>query len=288
MGNRQRIVLTRLVTGSILLFLLLRYTEETSFSGLRSPSLFSMGMDVSYWLYKLSGLPALLVHNRTGAIIADLLLFGTGILSFLFPLRRIWVVGFSVLLILYVLTFNTYATDHLAQVAGFMVVLLPFWVRDDRVFWLAWEGMRYFTCWVYVAAFLWKTCINNSFWYLGQGADSFKKNLFDYMYLNPDAVMTGFYRWCIRHDWVLNGGEKFIALLEGVMLIGFFTKRYDRLLIWVPVVIHVSTYFFSDVFFIELLVIDLSFLSRAQLDRIGRWFGGLSDGGKPGRKRTAI
>src|SRR5450631_1042782 len=128
MENRQRIIITRLVTGSILLFLLLRYNEQTTFSGLRSPSLFSVGLDVTYWLYKLSGLPVLLVHSRAGAVIADILLFGAGILSFLFPLRRACVISFSVLLFLYVLTFNAYATDHLAQTAGFLVVLLPFWV----------------------------------------------------------------------------------------------------------------------------------------------------------------
>jgi len=74
-------------------------------------------------------------------------------------------------------------------------------------------------------------------------------------------------------------------LLEGIMVVGFFTKKYDRWLIWVPVVIHVTTYFFSDVFFIELLVVDLSFLSVTQLDRLGKIVSGLY---QPEKQKTAI
>jgi hypothetical protein len=153
-----------------------------------------------------------------------------------------------------------------------MVVLLPFWIANNYKFALAWEGMRFFTCFIYVMAFVWKAFIGNSFYYMQQGVNSFKANLVDYMFLNPDHMMTWMYRWCLTHPWILNAGEKIVIIMEGIMVIGFFTKRYDRFLIWVPVFIHVATYFFSDVFFIELLVVDLSFLSLRQLDRIGSWF----------------
>jgi hypothetical protein len=270
--NRQRIVLTRLVTGSLLFFLLLRFLEQTTLSGLLSPPLFKTDLDITYWLYKWSGLPALIVHNRVGAIIFDGLLFATGLLSFVFPLRRKWIIPFSLLLILYVLSFNMFATHHAGQVCGFVVVLLPFWIADNTKFGLAWEGMRYFTCFVYVIAFVWKTCIGDSFYSMKHGVNSFRGNLVDYMWLNPDSFMTQLYKYCLRHEWVLNYGEKAVVLLEGVMVIGFFTRKFDKTLIWIPVVIHIATYFFSDVFFIELLVIDLSFMSLSQLDRVGNWF----------------
>lgn len=270
MENKQRIVLARLVTGSILLFLLLRWSEQTTLSQLLSPPMSAVELDLTYWLYKLSGLPSLIVYNKTGAILFDSLLFLTGLLSFLFPLQRRWIIPFSILLFIYVLSVNAFAMHHLGQVSGFMVVLLPFWIADNFKFSLAAEGMRYFTCFIYFMAFIWKTFIGNSFYYLHQGAGSFKSNLIDYIWLNPHNLLTLAYKWTIRHEWLLDGGEKLIILLEGIMIIGFFTKKYDSILIWVPVIIHVATYFFADVFFIELLVLDLFFLSSRQLELIGR------------------
>jgi hypothetical protein len=272
MDNGQRIVLTRLVTGGLLFLLFLRWAEHATLSGLASPPLFTMELDITYWLLSLSGIPAFIVHSGAVAKLFDMLLFGTGLLSFLFPLNRKWIISFSILLFLYAISFNTYATHHVGQVSGFMIVLLPFWVRDNDVFYMGWQAMRYYTCFVYVMAFIWKTLINDSFYYLDQGVNSFKKNLFDYIYQNPDNQLTQAYQWLLRHQWTLNTGEKLIIALEGIMTIGFFTRKYDKLLIWIPVAIHVATYFFADVFFIELLIIDLSFLSLSQLDRIRRAF----------------
>ncbi len=275
MNKRQRITLTRLVTGAILFFLTLRLAEHTMLSALQSPPLFSVEVDFTYWLFRESGIPAWLVQHRAAAILFDILLFSSGLLSFAQPLKRKILAIFALLLFIYVLTFNLYATHHLAQTYGLMVVMLPFLAGDNDKFTLVWEGMRYFTCFIYFIAFVWKTWRGNSFYYLHQGVSTFKNNLVDYISLNPDNRMTYFYEWFLRHEWILNAGEKGIVLLEGIMVVGFFTKKYDRWLIWVPVVIHVTTYFFSDVFFIELLVVDLSFLSVTQLDRLGEIVSGL-------------
>lgn len=269
MDNRLRTILTRLVTGSLLFFLLLRVCEHATLSGLQAPPLFSVELDLTYWLFKLSRLPQVLTQHPFVSTLFDILLFAVGLLVFLFPLKR-WLIGtFAGLLFIYCLTFDLYATHHLAQVYGFMVILLPFLVRDNKAFSLSWEGMRYYTCLIYVLAFVWKICLGDAFFNVQQGVVTFKLNLVDYMALNPQGTLTAVYEWFLRHPWILNTGAKTIVLLEGVMVIGFFTKKFDRILIWIPVVIHVATYFFSDVFFIELLVLDLSLLSPEQLNRLG-------------------
>jgi hypothetical protein len=271
MDSKQRIILTRLVTGAILLLLLLRWTEHATLSGIESPPLFSTGLDITYWLYILSGMPAVIIHNRIGSIVFDLFMFGSGVLSFVFPLQRKWLIGFSILLFVYGVSINAFSTSHSGQVWGYMIVLMPFWVGNNDKCYFAWQAMRYYTCYIYVMAFVWKTLLSGSFWYPYQGINSFKLNLFDYIYQNPDNMMTHFYKWFIRHEWVLNGGEKFVILLEGIMVIGFFTKKYDKWLIWAPVAIHGLTYLFADVFYIELLVLDISLLSLSQLSRLGKW-----------------
>ena len=268
MNERQRIILTRLVTGCLLFLLTLRLLEHATLSGLGTPTLFTVDLDLFYWLYKDSGLPDWLMQHRAAAVAFDVSLLGSGVLAFLFPLNRKMILVFAVLLFLYTMTFLLFATEHLGQMDGFMLVLWPFLVAGDRRFTLAWEGMRYLTCLIYFLAFLWKTVWGNSFYYLHQGVTTVRSNLADYLSLNPGTTMTAIYEWFLRHPWLLNAGEKGVVLIEGIMVVGLFTKRYDRYLIWGPVIIHGVTYFFSDVFFIELLVLDLSFLSASALDRL--------------------
>ena len=290
MNDRSRITITRLVTGSLLFFLALRLAEHATLSALGTPPLFTVDLDVTYWLYKLSGFPDWLMRHRAATIVFDSCLFSSGVLAFIRPLDRRIMLVFATLSFVYALTFDLFATHHLAQVVGFMIVLLPFLAGSNLSFTLAWEGMRYFTCLIYFLAFLWKTCFNDSFYYLHQGVSSFKYNLVDYIALNPGTTMTALYKWFLQHSWLLDAGEKSLVLLEGFMVIGLFTKKHDRWLIWGPVVIHLLTYFFSDVFFIELLVIDLSFLSVSQLNRLADIFarpGDHGDGLLPRRTRKA-
>jgi hypothetical protein len=272
MTNKQRIILTRIVVGYILFFLFLRLFEHTTPSGLMKPPLFKVQMDIAYWAYELSHIPDLIIYNKTGAICFDCLLFGSGCLCFIFPLQTRWIIPFSIGVFIYVLTLNTFGMHHAHAMSGMMIVLLPFWVADNARFYLFWQGIRYYTCYLYGMAFVWKTLIGDSFFNWQQGIGSFKINLVTYMYHNPGTLLSGFYRWCIREDWFLNAGNVLIVLLEASMILGFFTKKWDRLLFWFPVIIHLTTYFFSEVLFLELLVLDFSLLTTNQLDSLSQYF----------------
>jgi hypothetical protein len=272
MNKPQRVTITRLVTGYCLLLLVLRYLEFVTPSRMQGPPLFNLHLDVTYWLYKLMNIPSLIVHSRTGAILFDIILFLSGFLVVFYPLRKIWIITFSIFAGLYVITFNSFVMHHGAPMNGLFIVFLPFWVTDHAKAGMLWNGVRYYTCFVYFVSFLWKTWWGDAFFYWNNGIYSFKYNMYEYIYHNPDTILCAFYRWTIRHDWFLNAGNRMIFLLEGLMVIGFFTKKYDRILIWIPIIIHVATYFFAEVFFMEMLVLDFSFLSLRQLTTIGRKF----------------
>ena len=270
MNKEQRIILTRIVIGLMLIFLFIRFFQHATPSGMASPPLFTIGLDITYWFYKLTNIPTPAIESPAGAILFDLLLFCSGILAFIFPLRRAFIISFSVLVFIYGLSFNAYGMHHAHAFGGMMIVLIPFWFADHSGFYLLWQGIRYYTCYIYVASFIWKALVSHTAFYWQQGTNTFKINLVEYLYHNPTGLLTSFYRWCIREDWFLNVGNLTIVLLEAAMLIGFFTKKWDRYLFWIPVWIHVTTYFFSDVMFLELLVLDISLLSISQIENLGR------------------
>jgi hypothetical protein len=272
MNNQQRIIITRIVVGYLLLFLILRFIEQVTPSRWLGPPLFNPQMDLTYWLFKLLNLPSLMVYNRMGAIVFDSLLFASGILSLIFPLRRKFIFSFSIFLFVYIVAFNGFGMHHGHALTGMMIVLFPFWAGDNYRFYLLWQSIRYYACYVYGLSFIWKIFPGNSFFNWQQGVGTFKLNLVEYMYHNPYSLLTGFYKWCIREDWILNAGNIFIVILEGLMIIGFFTKKWDKTLFWFPVIIHVVTYIFSDVLFFELLVLDFSLLSLEQIETAGKKF----------------
>jgi hypothetical protein len=272
MDNSQRKTLVRTLSGYILLFLILRFVQHATPSRLLEPPLHQEGLDITYWIFQLLNIPAALLENRVGTIVFDVLLFFSGILCFIFPLKRRYLIPFSIGLFAYALAFNRAATHHTHALAGVMIVLWPFWAASNQKCYLLWQGVRYYCCYVYGMSFLWKIRSSGSFYFWQQGTGTFKMNLADYLYHNPSSLAAEFYRLLLRHDWVLNGGATMIFILEGLMILGFFTKRWDKILFWFPVTIHLATYFFTDVMFFELLVLDFAFLSLKQIDQI-RAFG---------------
>lgn len=272
MNDKLRIILVRLLASYALFFLILFFFQYATPSRLLAPPLSSVGLDITYWMLKYSGLLRLIVYNRAGSILFDIFLFATGILTLIFPLQRKWVIAFSSLLFLYSLVFNLLLIHHVSFMAGVLIVFLPFWLNDPERSWLLWQGVRYYTCLIYTMAFVWKILIGRSFYFWPQGNATFRYNLVEYMYHNPESFFSSFYRWCLLHAWVLNGGEKMVALAEGLMVIGFFTRKWDKFLFWCPVFIHLTTYFFSDVFFFQLLILDFSLLGVRQIHSLGRPF----------------
>src|SRR6201985_198571 len=128
MSVTQRMLLTRCLVVFILVFLLFRWLEFSTPPGLSGPPLFNVGVDITYWGIWLLHLPDLILYNRAGAILFDGLLLLCGLLLVIFPLKRRWIISFSILLAIYGLIFNSVSLVHTVTVSGLMVVLLPFWV----------------------------------------------------------------------------------------------------------------------------------------------------------------
>ena len=265
----ERVIVSRLVFIYIFLFLAWRFFLNTTPSHLLQPQLFILNIDFTYWLYRFSGIAGI-ITSKTGAVLFDIFIFTFCILSILFPRRRLFIIPFSILFLLYAVTYNTFIVHHAHPLAIMTFITLPFWCRKNESWKMLWEGMRYYICLVYFMLFIWKILPGNAFWYTDQGIGTVKYNLAEYIYHNPSAMMTSVYKFFISHPFTLNIGNIFIILLEGVMVTGLFTKRYDRYLLWIPVVIHVSTYFFSDVFFIEWLVLVFVFFTPAQINAVAK------------------
>jgi hypothetical protein len=225
------------------------------------PVLYQTDFDYTYWLYHLTGIPQLLTANIPMAWIFDIWLLSFTLYCWASSGRRRWAVlccaaGWS----LYGLTYNSYSDHHNVSVIGVMVLPYAFLVRKENKFRLIWDGFRYFYLYLFAGAFVHKAVLSHALFYLPNGAEFIKTNQALFMVQHPDSLFTSLYTWVITHPVVAYVGFLAMILLQGCMIIGFFTKRWDRRLFWIPILFHTVNLLFIDVFFYELLILDLTLL----------------------------
>lgn len=258
------IILARLVTGFILAGLFFRMLQGAMTYQMMGPPLFELDIEISFRIFKFLQLDRLVVDSSLGSVIFSISLFLTGIMCFLFPNRNYLFPAFTILFFIYYLAYNTFIVHHSHQIAAAIWITVPFWAKKGLTRKFLWEAMRYYACFVYVM-----TCFvkfkGGAIYEWNNGVNSVKLNLAEYLYHYPDALAAKILSFTISHPFILNIGHDVVILLEGAMVVGFFTKKYDKWLLWIPVIVHLSTYFFSDVFFMEMLVLVFLFFSDTQL-----------------------
>jgi len=234
---------------------------------LAEPPLTRVDYDLSFWAFKLSGLSEILVMNRTGSIIYTTSLILNCLACIVFPRNRWLMLSFSFLFLLLGIIFNVYLTHSSHVLGGALIITIPFWAAKNRNFETLWDALRYYVCWIYFSAFLWKV-VNGSMFQADFGSLTMKRNLAEYLYHNPGTIKAHIYSYFISHPFLPDIGDKVVYLLEGFFLAGFFTKRYDKILAILLIAIHLITYFFTDRLFIELCILVFPLISVAAWERI--------------------
>ena len=230
-----------------------------------APVLVQPNLDATYWLFIYCGAAAFF-SKGVGAYFLSGLLFLLPILSIFYRKNKIsaYICGFySLALLVYALVFNTYSGTHTSYLYGLWFVSLAFCFFDDIKFGLAWEGVRHYACWIYASAFGWK--LVRGFWHFPLHAKAIimHENT-TYLLQNPDTYLAQALRFLIAHEQFAHYFLNIGMLLQGVFIIGFFTKKYDRWLFWLPFAFHCTTYFLLDVAFFEFLILQIVFWRKPE------------------------
>lgn len=250
--TENRSTITRAVVGYSLIWLFVRFLSFTFPSHLENPALVKTGYEIFYVLIKGSGFAQFLGSNLIAAWLFNLLLFGSGITLYLFPRKQLMAIIYAIMLFILYIYSNLYVTHSMHYLPLMSLAMLAFIPKNDKTFSLLWEGLRYIACWAYFSTFAFKL-IFGAMWQWDYGMLIFKSNVANYIFLNPESFYTEKYTWFMQHPALVNIGQKIVFLVEGFFLVGFFTRKYDRLLIACSLIIFLSTTLFVEVFFIEQL-----------------------------------
>ena len=248
----------------LLIFISLLYSffSHTLVSQLKSPVIIFPFIDATYWVYHTLRIPEFISGHRTIALGFDMILFASCMACFCYPANRLWIKLFFILYFTYFIIFNSYGVHHTHSKIAILLLPVPFMMADRTGFLLLWKGLRYYTCFIFASAFLWKL-FRGSWLIPDQGILIIKNNLTPYLYYNPDSLLANIYYYFFRHPWIADLFMKAGFIMEGCFLIGFFTYRFDKYLFILCILLPLGFLFMADAFFFELSFLSIVFYRKS-------------------------
>ncbi|MGN6343014.1 MAG: hypothetical protein ACTHML_18710 [Ginsengibacter sp.] len=258
--------LCRIVFAVILADLIFSGFSNTLVHQLQSPVLKFPYLDPVFLLMHHLHIPELVTSYKLISWLWDFILFASATAIIFFPCKK-WLIGvFVVFYFIYYIIFNSFGAHHTHSLVPFLLTPVVF-LYSRKSFSLAWQGLRYFFLFAYSAAFLWKF-FRFSWLYSDQGILIIKKNLAPYLYFNPNTFLASVYFWFINHPSLLQLLYVTGFVLEGLFIIGFFTKKWDPVLFIISLILPLGFWFMADALFYEMVLFSLTLLSPSVIAKL--------------------
>jgi len=258
--------LCRIVFVVILVDLFFSGFSNTLVHQLQSPVLKFPYLDPVFLLMHFLHIPELVTSYKLIAWLWDFMLFASATAIIFFPRKKWLIVVFIIFYFIYYIIFNSFGAHHTHSLVPFLLTPVVF-LFSKKSFSFAWQGLRYFFLFAYSAAFLWKF-FRFSWLYTDQGILIMKKNLAPYLYFNPNTFLASVYFWFINHPSLLQVLYVTGFVMEGLFIIGFFTKKYDPVLFIISLILPLGFWFMADALFYEMILFSLTLLSPSVIAKL--------------------
>lgn len=231
----------------------LRFYSSALFSQMSQPVLIDPGIDNTYWLFHWLGIPAFATRGIWWPAILDMLLFFLPIIASAISRRQLYALAFTLLVLVYQISYSSYAQHHYHSLVGMLFLGIPFWFGPGKRFTILWEATRYYFFFIFASASLWKLFSGAPF-HSGQMQAILMAQHAQAIYDHPQAWSSILRSWLIAHNTVAQ------ALLIGGWLIqlsffgGFLTRRWDRTYIFLFLAFFVTNYFLMNILSVELFI----------------------------------
>lgn len=254
----KRVFLSRICYGFLLILLVYAYFSHGLISQLQKPTLIFSNVDITYIFLNAVGVLDFLVNNYWAALSFDFLLFASCIACLVKPNKTVFSILFLCLYFIYTIIFSNYGGHHLHSKLGALLITIPFLFKG-KSFVFIWEGIRYYTLFIMFCAFLWKF-LRGSWIAEGHGVEVIQQNWIPILYRKPNHLFTDFYFYLFNNPHIADALFTVGTILEGLFIIGFFTKKYDKFLCLIFIALVISFQISTDAFMFELLILALPFI----------------------------
>jgi hypothetical protein len=243
----------------------LRFASSTLFSQLSQPVLIDPGIDNTYWLFHWFNIPHITTHSILWSAVLDIFIFLVPLMASIMPARRILAVLFTILVLVYQITYSTYAIHHYHNLIGLLFLSIPFWFGPGERFTLSWEAVRYYFFFIFASAALWKLS-SGALWEHDQMKSILMAQHAQTLYEYPDSILSHFRSYLIAHSALATIFLWLGFIIQLSFFGGFFTKKYDRIYMALFIAFFAMNYLLMGIVSIELFVFCLVLLDW---DKIG-------------------
>jgi len=241
---------------SCIFIFVIRFASSTLFSQLSQPILIGPGIDNTYWLFHWLGIPHLATHSVIWSAVLDILLFLLPVIASLVPGRRIVAFLFTILVLVYQVTYSTYSIHHYHSLLGVLFLGIPFWFGPGQTFTILWEAVRYYFFFIFSSAALWKLS-TGSLWESSQMSSILMAQHAQTIYEYPGTMFSHLHSYLIVHTAIAQFFLWAGFIIQLSFLGGFFTKKFDRIYLILFMAFIAMNYLLMHIVSIELLIFCL-------------------------------
>lgn len=190
--------------------------------------------DIFSFLFLQTGIPQWLVLHPAAYLVFDMVFYLTPA-AFLAVVivnkRSVPHAAFVMLVVnwLYIQTYTLYPTSSVTLYIAWLLFPVVFLVRNEVLFRLLLQGLRYFFLYFFFSAGIWKIVNGGMFNPLQMSAVLLEQHK-DILAASGEWWMKEWMSWLVAHPEVSYTLYLLAACLELSFVVGFFSRRYDGLL----------------------------------------------------------
>ncbi len=216
-----------------------------------SPVFFLNKLDITVNLVLLTNLHTAVINNPVLQVVLDSLYFLLPLSLFIsclagYKLQYILAIATSAFNLVYAILLSTMSPLSIEGFTGWIMLPLVFAFKNERSFYFILQTMRYFFLLIFFSAALWKIRAGGIFNTEQMSAILLKQHA-AYLVGSTGEWYVGFINYLVSHKILSYCLYLAAALAEFVFIIGFFTKKYDRLLIIIFLAFALFDYFLMGI-----------------------------------------
>lgn len=220
---------------------------------LQSPVLVNPMADNTYWMFYVSNIPQLLLANQIVAIIFECILVLSAALSFINTKNVFFPRVFFVLFVCFFITSNTF---HGHGWIGILITSALFCVKKDSSFVMGFYALRYYVIFVLFSASIWKLARGGVF-IENHMSEVLKMQHLYQLVESPLSIYSNFI-WLLIESTLVSQCLLMIACsIQFAFAIGFFTTKYDKVLLCLFFLFFLGDWIFMGISFFEFYVFCL-------------------------------
>lgn len=249
--NRAQI--TRLVFTIYLVLLIYKYFNEALVGQQLTPLFYAPNVNFSYWLFRITGISQMIFDHNILIYLLNFLLFFSCLALIIKPRWFFCAIIFVVSIWIYQMLMYSIVT-YQSYAIGLLFPCIPFMFKKDFKFQFTFEAGRYFLCGLYFLGGFFKIK-NGAIFYISHLSDSIRYSVADFMFQNPDSFQSTLMTFFINNEMLSWTLYLLVVILEMSFIIGFFTKKYDIILICLFFLFHLGNAIIMDIPFLNHLII---------------------------------